>query len=95
MFFSDEVFDPANDPVLKLTACAFGAWLIYLCVNKGRKDRQSPQRRKHRQAITAGSVDKMIDSRNFAVGKKVKSNPDLPFYSRHNYNRRRRPAMIS
>ena len=94
-FFSDTVYDPANDPMIKLAVCGLVGWGVYIYLNRGQKNKQTPERRKQRAALTLGHVDKQIDRKNFAVGKKVASVPDLPFYSRHNYNRRRRPTMIS
>lgn len=94
-FFSDTVYDPSNDPVVKLAVCVGIGWGIYVCLNSGKKHRQTPQRRKHRASLTLGHIDKQIDGRNFSIGKKVISIPDVPFYSRHNYNRRRRPTMVS
>lgn len=93
-YFSDEIYDPGNDPMIKLAVCGLIGWGVYIYLSKGQKNKQTPQRRKHRAALTLGHMDKQIDSRNFAAGKKVKSVPDLPFYSRHNYNRRRRPTMV-
>ena len=94
-FFSDKVYDPQNDPVIKFTVCAALGWGIYMYLQSGKKNKAKPQRRKHRASLTLGKVDKQIDGRNFSAGKKIKSVPDLPFYSRHNYNRRRRPTMVS
>ena len=94
-FFSDQIYDPANDPVIKVAVCALVGWGAFMYLRKGKKDEQTPQRRKHRAALTLGHLDKQIDKRNWASGKKVKSVPNLPFYSRHNYNRRRRPTMVS
>ena len=94
-FFSDEIYDPVNDPVIKIAVCALVGWGAYMCLQRGQKNKQKPERRKHRAALTLGSIDKQIDRRNSASGKKVASVPELPFYSPHNYNRRRRPTMIS
>lgn len=63
---------------------------VYAYKYATRKDNQ-PERRKHRQALTMGEMDKQIDAKNNAFGRKVPANLNVPFYSRHNYNRRRRP----
>ena len=87
---------PFDNPYTKV-ACVLGVvWLGYIGIRYAKKDgHDSPQSRKSRQALTANSIDKQIDGRNRAYGGKVPSNPDIPFYSRHNYNRRRRAKDLS
>lgn len=81
---------PYDNPVTKI-ACAIGVlWLGYVVVGYSKRNERLPERRKHRQALTTNAIDNAIDARNRAFGGKVPSNPDIPFYSRHNYNRRRR-----
>ena len=70
-FFSDTVYDPSNDPCVKLAVCLGVGWGVYVCLNSGKKNRQTPQRRKHRASLTLGHIDKQIDGRNFATGKKL------------------------
>ena len=85
---------PYENPITK-TACAIGVlWLGFMAVNYAKRNERLPHRRKTRQALTANSIDNAIDARNRALGGKVPSNPDVPFYSRHNYNRRRRSKDV-
>ena len=81
---------PYDNPVTKV-ACAVGVgWLAYVLISRSKRDSRLPQRRKQRQALTAGAIDNALDARNRALGGAVPANPKIPFYSRHNYNRRRR-----
>ena len=82
---------PFNNPYTKV-ACGIGlAWLGYMGVKYAKKGESTePQSRKSRQGFTSSKIDKSIDHRNHAFGKPVPANPSVPFYSRHNYNRRRR-----
>ena len=81
---------PYENPITK-TACAIGVlWLGFIAINYAERNERLPERRKNRQALTSNAIDNAIDSRNRALGGKVTSNPSVPFYSRHNYNRRRR-----
>ena len=81
---------PYDNPFTKV-ACGIGAlWVGFVAVNYAKRNEQTPQRRKHRQALTSNKIDNALDARNRAAGGKVPANPDVPFYSRHNYNRRRR-----
>ena len=89
---SSETYNtPFDNPYTK-AACALGlVWVGYMGIRYAKRDDIGPERRKNRQSLTLNNIDKQIDSRNFAMGGKIlKSNPDVPFYSRHNYNRRRR-----
>ena len=81
------------DTMTKLVAIGGVALVSYITYNKVVNDKSNPERRKHRQALTLSDVDKQIDQRNNAFGKKVTANPEIPFYSRHNYNRRRRAPL--
>ena len=85
------VYDyPWDNPITKV-ACAVGVgWLAYIAISRSKRDERLPERRKKRQALTANSIDLQIDARNRAFGGKVPANPDVPWYSRHNFNRRRR-----
>lgn len=94
-FFNDTVYDPVNDPVIKFTVCAGLAWGAWMILKTGKKNKSKPERRKNRAALTLGHIDKQIDGRNSTAGKRVKSVSNVPHYSRHNYNRRRRPTMVS
>ena len=86
----DIMATPYDNPYTK-AACVVGiVWLGFIGLKYAKRDDIGPQRRKNRQSITLNNVDKQIDKRNLAMGGKQPSNPDVPFYSRHNYNRRRR-----
>ena len=82
------------DTMTKIVACGGVALIGYITYNKVVNDKSKPERRKHRQALTLSDMDSQIDNRNSAFGQKVPANPDVPFYSRHNYNRRRRPNHL-
>ena len=82
------------DTMTKLVATGGIALIGYIAYNKVVNDKSNPERRKNRQSLTLSDVDKQIDQRNSAFGKKVDANPEVPFYSRHNYNRRRRPNHL-
>lgn len=81
---------PYDNPVTKI-ACAVGlAWVGFILIRHAKSSDQTPQSRKGREGFTMSKIDDAIDKKNRAYGTKVPSNPDVPFYSRHNYNRRRR-----
>ena len=81
---------PYDNPVTKV-ACAIGiGWLAYIGISRAKANDKLPQRRKDRQRLMAGPIDKAIDSMNRAWGGPVEATPDVPHYSRHNYARRRR-----
>lgn len=82
-----------SDTMTKIVACGGVALIGYITYNKVVNDKSRPERRKNRQALTLSDMDKQIDQRNNAFGKKVNANLDVPFYSRNNYNRRRRQPM--
>lgn len=83
--------DYPYDNIFTKVACGVGvAWLAFIGIKHAKYADQLPQRRKGRQGLTSNNADLQIDSRNRAMGTKVLSNPDVPFHSRHNYNRRRR-----
>lgn len=77
----------------KLVATGGIALIGYIVYNKVVNDKSNPSTRKLRQSFTLSDMDNQIDQRNNAFGKKVPANLDVPFYSRHNYNRRRRPSL--
>ena len=81
-----------TDTMTKLVAGGGVALIAYITYHKVVNDKSNPERRKNRQALTLSEMDNQIDQRNNAFGKKVNANLDVPFYSRHNYNRRRRPS---
>jgi hypothetical protein len=92
----DVIPPSSNNPVYKIAIGGLIAWGIFVLVNKAKKDSDtsSSATRKGRGALTASSIDNEIDVRNRSVNnnrKKVQS--DVPIYSRHNYNRRRRPTQ--
>lgn len=81
---------PYSNPVTKL-ACGIGViWLGFVLVRHAKSADATPQRRKGREGFTTNVIDHAIDGKNRVVGKTVLKNLDIPFYSRHNYNRRRR-----
>ena len=65
-------------------------WAGYIALNNTLNKQNEPSRRKHKQGLTANHIDHQIDQRNRVHGGKVPANLDVPFYSRHNYSRRRR-----
>ena len=81
------------DTMTKIVAFGGVALLGYITYNKVVNDDSKPSTRKMRQAFTLSDIDNQIDQRNNAFGKKVPANPDVPHYSRHQYNRRRRPQL--
>ena len=87
---SDIYTTPYENPYTKV-ACAVGlAWVAYMGIRYAKHNDDTPHTRKNRTSLTATSIDNQVDKRNRAFGGKVPSNPDVPFFSRHNYNRRRR-----
>ena len=82
------------DTMTKMVAGGGLALVAYIAYNKVVNDKTKPERRKHRQALTLSDIDHQIDGRNSAYGQKVNANLDVPFYSRHNYNRRQRPNHL-
>ena len=82
---------PFENPITKAAIGIGVLWVGFIALNYTKRNEQTPHRRKHRQALTSNHIDRQIDSRNRAVGHRVPpTNPDIPTYSRHNYNRRRR-----
>lgn len=81
---------PYANPVTKVI-CAVGvAYLGYMGYKYAKASDETPESRKGRKRFGLSQIDKIIDDKNRAYGGKVLANPDVPFYSRHNYNRRRR-----
>ena len=81
---------PYSNPVTKTAMCVGAAYLVFMGIRYAKKDDGLPQQRRARQGFTTSKIDHDVDSRNRAYGVPVPSNPNVPFYSRHNYNRRRR-----
>ena len=81
---------PWDNPISKVAVAVGIGWLAYIAIARTKRDERLPERRKKRQSLTANSIDLQIDARNRAFGGTVPANPDVPWYSRHNYNRRRR-----
>ena len=80
-----------SDTITKSAIFGGVALVSYFIYNKVINKDNEPQTRKQRQAFTLSDMDNQIDKRNHAFGgKKIMSNPKVPFYSRHNQNRRRR-----
>lgn len=81
---------PYDNPVTKI-ACGVGIlWLGYLAIKHAKGTDMEPIQRKHFKGFSRNHIDKQIDQKNRALGGKVPSNPEVPFYSNQNYNRRRR-----
>ena len=82
---------PYDNPVTKI-ACGIGLlWLGFIAVRSTQTgDSITPIRRKNRKGVMDGKIDKDIDEKNRVLGGPVPSNPNVPFYSRQNHNRRRR-----
>ena len=81
---------PYDNPITKVAGAVGIGWLAYLAISHAKSNEQTPQRRKDRQRLMSGPVDKAIDARNRAFGGPVAANPDVPHHSRQNYSRRRR-----
>ena len=84
----------STEPILQLCVAGLAAWGILIALRKSKKNQPSAARRKHREAFTRNHVDNQIDARNIYSKKLPKINPNVPFFSRHNYNRRRRPVVV-
>ena len=82
---------PYSNPVTKI-ACGVGLlWLGYVAIKSSKAlDEVEPTPRKNRKGVMDGKIDRDIDKKNQVLGGPVPSNPSVPFYSRHNYNRRRK-----
>ena len=86
---------PFNNPFTKLAAGIGLLYVGFIGVKYCQADDNQPVRRKSRQNFTSSKVDQAIDHRNRVYsGKHPKSNPKIPFYSRHNQTRRRRSKII-
>ena len=81
---------PYENPVTKAAALVGVVWLGFIAIKHAKYTDQSPIQRKHHKGFSRNNVDHQIDTRNRAIGGKVPSNPDVPFHSNQNYNRRRR-----
>lgn len=90
----DTLYEPENNAFIKCAIAGAVLWGGYIFLVKGKRDKKTPERRKNRQAFTVNHIDNLIDSKNRMAGSKVKTNPETPHYSRHNYNRRRRPTTL-
>ena len=93
MNYSDTVIRdfPYSNPGTKI-ACGVGLlWLGYMAIKSTKAhENVTPVRRQNRKGVMDGKIDRAIDARNRALGGPVPSNPDIPYYSRQNHNRRRR-----
>ena len=91
-YYSPELVDmPFDNPITKIGICVavtYVAYLGYKYVEKAKED--TPGNKRHRKYFTSNKIDNKIDHRNRFYGSSVPANPKVPFYSRHNYNRRRR-----
>ena len=68
-------------------ACAYVAYIVY---KNSTKD--LVYSRKKSQGLTTNSIDKQLQTLNRAHDvNHIPNNIDLPYYSRYNYDRRRRP----
>ena len=81
------------DSTTKMAVIGVGVFGAYIAYNNIHKSKTAPQSRKHRKGFTANKIDHQIDNQNRVSGGRVPANPDVPFYSRHNYNRRRRSIV--
>ena len=81
---------PYDNPITKVAIGIGALWVGFIAIKHAKFSDQQPVKRRARQGFTTGKMDHDIDKRNRAFGLPVPSNPDIPFYSRHNYNRRRR-----
>ena len=81
---------PYSNPITKVALCAAVAYVGLMAVKYAKKDDPSPQHRRARQGFTSSKIDHKIDAKNRVFGTPIPANPSVPFYSRHNYNRRRR-----
>ena len=75
---------------------AFGGVVLigYITYNKIVNDNSKPDKRKHKVQSVLSDMDKQINERNNAFGRKLKANPELPSTSRYNFERRRRPNHL-
>ena len=86
---------PYDNPFTKVAAGVGLLYVGFLGVKYCQADDNEPVRRKSRQNFTSSKVDQAIDHRNRVYsGKHPKSNPKIPFYSRHNQTRRRRGKIF-
>ena len=82
---------PMSNPITYVAIGVGALWLGSLCIKSAKSpDLQQHMERKHHKGLSRNNVDRQIDERNRVLGGKVPSNPDVPFYSNQNYNRRRR-----
>ena len=82
------------DSTTKILLCGAAAWGGYIMISRAMNQDTEPNRRKNKQGLTSNHIDHQLDQRNRASGGKVPANLDVPFYSRHNYNRRRRSLHV-
>ena len=94
-FKQEMVYDfPYSNPITKVACGVAVVWLGYVLIKHAKSADVTPQSRKGREALTANKIDNAIDGRNRAYGGSLPSRQDVPFYSRHNYNRRRRSKHL-
>lgn len=82
------------DSSTKIAIFGISIWGGYILIKRAMYQDTEPNRRKDKQGLTSNHIDHQIDQRNRASGGKVPANLDVPFYSRHNYNRRRRSLHV-
>ena len=91
-YYSEPLIDmPYDNPMTKVGMAVVAAYIVYLGVRyaeKGKED--TPGSRKSRARFSTNKIDNTIDNKNRYFGGAVPANPNVPHYSRHNYNRRRR-----
>ena len=88
----DTLYQPENNAVIKFVVAGAVAWGVFVCLSKGNRDKNTSSRQKFSKVVNNHGINNLINSRNRSSGKKNEINPDQPYYSRQNYNRRRRPS---
>ena len=88
------IYDPYGNPYFKAALAVGVLWAGIVAVRSTKFMTPEPIQRKARQNFTTNKVDRDIDRKNRALGRPVPNNPDVPFQSRHNYNRRRRSKVF-
>ena len=90
-YASEVIYDfPFDNPVTKVACMLTVGYLAYLGVKYAKKDEHRASPRRERKGFTSNAIDHAIHDRNIVLGGPVPGNPEIPHYSRHNYNRRRR-----
>lgn len=68
-------------------AFAYGGFLL---LNNKSNLETHPNKRKHMKGFSANHIDHQLNDKNKISRGNIPLNSKVPFYSRHNYNRRRR-----